>query len=181
MSKYDFLDQKENEEVVLVVRQHYWTFFSTIAFIGLIAITYFLILWKLGAGEISSWATVIVLALIIYIIIRSWFVWNNQTYIITSDRVISTEQSGWFNHSVSESTLENILFINNEIKGPVKTLFNFGNVRIRASGVVEDELLFKNVADPYNIQQIIVKAQKQKSSGSREDQDNTQINKTVLR
>ena len=74
--------------------------------------------------------------------------WWNQIYIITSDRVVTVEQRGWFSRSMSESTLENILYINHEVKGPLKTLFGFGDVRIRASGVTEDEIVFYNIPNP---------------------------------
>lgn len=180
MKKYDFLDQKEGEEIVLVIRQHAWVFFPIIFQIIAIIVLTVVISWFAESSDITSWATIIAILIAIYLVLRTWFMWNSRVYIITDDRLISVDQKGWFNHSVSEANLENILFINHEVKGPIKTIFNFGDVRIRASGVNEDELLFSNVTNPYDIQQIIVKIQKQKT-GSREQNNKNTQEKIVLR
>jgi uncharacterized membrane protein YdbT with pleckstrin-like domain len=180
MKKYDFLDQKEGEEIVLVIRQHAWVFFPVILQIIAIIVLAVMVSWFAKSSNITSWATIIAILIAIYLVFRTWFMWNSRVYIITDDRLISVDQKGWFNHSVSEANLENILFINHEVKGPIKTIFNFGDVRIRASGVNEDELVFFNVTNPYDIQQIIVKVQKQKT-GSREQNNKNTQEKIVLR
>lgn len=167
MEDYKFSGKKENEKILLVIRQHPWVFFYLgIGIIGglvlyLLSYTYF----HKSISWFSLWGTIFIIAIIVYLGIRAWYMWINQVYVVTSDRVISVEQKGWFSKSMSESNLENILFINNEVKGPIKTIFNFGDVRVRASGVVEDELVFYNVMNPYEVQQEIVKAQKEKTGG----------------
>lgn len=183
MSKYDFLSPKEDEEIILVVRQHPWFFFTPVLWILFFVMICMAIYIESKSGPIVSWTTVIVAVLMLYIISRSWYTWYSQTYIITSDRIVSVEQKGWFTHSVGEAVLENVLFINHVVKGPIKAMLNFGDVHIRASGVTEDELVFRNVANPYDIQQIIVKAQRKKIS-SKESSENHQTsdgNKPILR
>jgi hypothetical protein len=162
MSKYNFVSPKQDEEIVLVVRQHPWFFFVPILYImSLIAICVVVYL-KAGAGPIISWTTVVSAVLSTYILIRYWYIWYNQTYIITTDRIMAVDQRGWFTHSISEAVLENVLFINHVVKGPIKSMLDFGDVHIRASGVTEDELVFYNVANPYEIQQLIVSSQRKK-------------------
>ena len=179
MSKYDFLKQKDGEDIILVVRQHYWIFFITIVEIIILLAVYSLVLFYLKGNSAIGWISAVVIVLFLYVIIRAWFIWDKQVYVITSDRVIVADQSGWFGRTIGESMLENILFINHNIKGPIKTMFNFGDVHLRASGVTEDELVLHNVSNPYNIQQIIVKAQRTRT-GSRELKNENEINQKVL-
>jgi len=175
MTKYDWMNKKEDEEIILIVRQHPWYFFvpaiSILAVFGVLAMIFIFF----RSSQVLSWATVVALAMSLYILARAWFVWQSQTYVISNERLVGVEQRGWFTHSVSEATLENILFINHVIKGPIKTMLNFGDVHIRASGVTEDELVFRNVANPYEIQQLVVKAQKTKTGSSKLVEDNQKI------
>lgn len=172
MSKPDFISPKRDEEITLVVRQHPWFFFVPTLYILLLITICVLVYMKVGSGPIVSWTTVAAAILSAYILIRYWYMWYNQTYIITTDRIVAIDQKGWFTHSVSEAVLENILFINHVVKGPIKSMLDFGDVHIRASGVTEDELVFRNVANPYDIQQLIVNSQRKKIN-SRDSQEKT--------
>ncbi|OGD67105.1 hypothetical protein A3F08_00920 [Candidatus Berkelbacteria bacterium RIFCSPHIGHO2_12_FULL_36_9] len=163
MSEYQFSGQKDDEKVILVIRQSPWVFFYPGLIVILVIALYLAFFYFFQNKGFAFYSAMATLIIVVYIISRTWFVWWSQVYLITSDRVLSVEQKGWFDRSMSESNLENILFINHEVKGPVQTMFNFGNVRIRASGVVEDELVFTNVYNPYEVQQEIVKAQKEKT------------------
>lgn len=182
MSEYEFSGQKEGEKVILVVRQCPWSFTKPALFAILIIILYLATFYFFKTGPVILYSTITFFVTIIYLISRTWFMWWNQVYLTTSDRVIAVDQNGWFTRSMSESNLENILFINHEIKGPLRTLFNFGDVRIRASGVVEDELVFSNVFNPYEVQQEIVKAQKAKTNNiSIKHEADERESKVVLR
>lgn len=183
MDEYEFAGQKENEKVILVVRQHPWVFFYTGLIILLIVVIYLILFLFTKSSWLVSWGTLIIIVAIIYLIIRAWFVWWNKVYILTNDRIIAVDQSGWFARTVSEANLENILFINHEVKGPIKTVFNFGDVHIRASGVIEDELVLFNVYNPYDIQQEVVKAQKKITGrrGSVQEKKNGKENQVILR
>lgn len=185
MNDYQFSGQKENEEVIIVLRQHFWVFAIPILEIVLALLIYIIIFHFAGASAITSWATIIFLAFSLYIFTRAWFIWWNQVYLITNERALAVDQRGWFHKTVSEANIDNILFINHEVKGPIETLFNFGDVRIRASGVVEDELVFKNVADPYDIQQIIVRNQKSRPNHDgpveEKEEENDKSGKVILR
>ena len=163
MQDYTFQGQKDGEEVIFVAKQHPMVFMKpTIVSVIIIIVTIVLIKIALALFAVMGFTYIvgiIALVLLLNIITKNIFVWQNSVIILTSQRLLIADQNGWFNRTVSETNLENILTINHAIKGPIQTMFNFGDLNIRASGVGEDELVFYDVSDPYNLQQQIVKSQ----------------------
>lgn len=177
MDDLEFAGQNTGEEVIVATKQNAWFFvpsiFKIIDLWLIVALIYHFL--GGGAGEETakgflqsiimisgptSWVILVALPWSIYIIASAWFTWANTIYLLTNQRVIEVEQRGWFSRVVSEVTLRNILFISHKIEGPVKTLLNFGSIHIRASGVVEEEIVLANVSEPYDLQQKIVTEQK---------------------
>lgn len=157
---YEFAGQNDNEKVLLVVKQHgLFAFWATIKTLGLILV-YVVILKFFGASTITSYATYIILIWILYIIIFNWFRWANTVYLLTDHRIICVYQYSFFRRIISESTLENILFISNRVEGLVQTFFDVGSIHIRTSGVSEEEMVLSCIKSPYEVEQEIVKAQK---------------------
>jgi len=166
MSDLEFHGQKEGEEVLLVLKQNAIVFFAMILkvvtlwliFILLYKLSFY-IPWDWYSYVLSAWLWVAIVGSL-YMFATRWYTWANTVYLLTNDRVLSVEQKGWFNRVISEATLGNILFISHKVEGPMQTMFNFGSIHIRASGVVEEEIVLRNVTDPYEAQQEIVGAQK---------------------
>lgn len=155
--EYSFRGQRPNETILLVAKQHIWSFstavclWTVIILLGLLAIKFF------GASAVSSLviATGVLIGLIITI--RHWFLWTNGVYLVTNQRVIKTDQLGFFKRLISEAELDRIQEITTEIGGPIRTMLNFGTVHIQTasrSGKIDLE----NVPSPYDIQQTIVRA-----------------------
>ncbi len=169
MPEVEFNGQKEDEIVLLAIKQTPLIFFpSVMKVITLLLIEVllfkfsFMVSWQYY-NALFSFSFYIALVWSFYILLSCWYMWANTVYVLTNDRVISVMQKGWFNRVVGEATLNNILFISNKVQGPLQTVFNFGSIHIRASGVTEEELLLANVSNPYDNQQKIVGAQKKYS------------------
>ncbi len=157
---YTFRGQRADETVTLVTKQHVWLLMP-IALVWLVALVVFggsLLIF--GASRATSIVlvalTVIGLAYSFYF----WFTWNNSDYIITSQRVIKIDQVSLFNRMISEAEIHRIQEISTEIKGPVRTLLNFGVVRIKTASD-DSKLDLDDVTNPYDVQQAIVQIQKQ--------------------
>lgn len=170
MEEYTFAGQKDDEKVVLIVKQHPWVMTKPFLWILLIlTITIFAIKIALVYSD-TMIVTYIIGTVGILMMFniggKNYYVWQNSIFVLTNERIIIVDQNGWFNRNVSEANLENILFINHNIKGFIRSMMNFGDLNIRASGVAEDELIFYDVSDPYNIQQAIVKAQSELKSNN---------------
>lgn len=158
--EYEFVGQNEQEKVVDVIKYHPWFFVRPLLkILGLLLIL--LILFKFfGASAVTSYSLFIIIPWITYIILVNWFRWANTVYLITNHRIICVDQSGLFRRIVSEAILTNILFMSHKIEGFLPTFLNIGSVHLRTSGVTEEEIVLKNIKDPYEVQQEIAKAQK---------------------
>ncbi len=160
MSELEFDNQRKDEEVVLMSRRHPWVLAKS----GLIAVIVILIVASsfmiFGASLITSIALVVSLVFIaLYGFIR-WFVFANDIYILTNQRIINIDQSGFFSRRVSEAELANILNVSYEVQGPVKSLLNFGDISIDTSGSDRNFLVLKNIENPHFIQEKIVSEQR---------------------
>lgn len=165
-ASFDFRGRRSDETVILVARFHAWLLMPIVymwlfLFLGLgLTLKYF------GASGITSIAIAVVALIGGLYSFYQWFIWNNGTYIITNQRVIRIEQLSLFNRQISEAELDRIQEISTEIKGPIHTMFNFGTVRIQtASSTGKVDLV--DVTNPYDIQQEIVRVQRQLVEGDK--------------
>lgn len=160
MSDIEFDNQRNDEEIVILGRRHPWILAKAGMIIVVAILVVVLIFMIFGASLVSSIALIsaIVFALI-YGFIR-WFVYTNNIFILTNQRIINIDQGGFFSRRVTEAELGNILNVSYEIKGPIKSLLNFGEVSIDTSGSDINALILKNVENPHFIQEKIVSLQK---------------------
>ena len=85
-----------------------------------------------------------------------WFLYNNYLYVLTNQRVIIIEQSGFFSRQIVETELDKIQNITVEVKGLMATILNFGDIKIRTAGI-DATIILKSVNNPYEVQQKIIK------------------------
>jgi len=157
---YVFRGQRADEEVVLVTKQHIWLLLPVLMiWIVIVALLIASIAW-LGASKYSSVIIVILALSGLGYSFYFWFTWNNSDYIVTSQRVIKIDQVSLFNRMISEAEIDRIQEISTEIKGPIRTMLNFGTVRMKTASD-DSKLDLDDVTDPYGVQQTIVQIQKQ--------------------
>ncbi len=157
---YTFRGQRSDESVVLVTKQHIWLLMPILlvwAIVGAIIAASLLIF---GASRVSS---IVIFGLVVVGLAYSfyfWFIWNNSNYLVTNQRVIKIDQVSLFNRMISEAEIHRIQEISTEINGPIRTMLNFGTVRIKTASD-DSKLDLGDVTDPYDVQQAIVQIQKQ--------------------
>ncbi len=161
-SPYTFEGQRSDEDVIFVKKQHPWVL-ATAGFIGLgliILLAVAILIW--GLSGITS--LLIVLVIIFALVYGGYrlFIYNSYLYILTNQRLILIEQKGLFSRRLSESELDKIQNIAVEVNGPIKTLLNFGNIKITTAGV-DPVMVVGNVENPYLVQQEIIKYSKNQS------------------
>lgn len=158
--EYTFRGQRSDEAVLLVARGHVWKMapaFLVWLIVILIMIPVFMFF---GASKYTSWTLVAFVVWGLFYTFYRWFIWNNGLAIITNQRVIKIEQRGLFSRQINEAELARIQEISTEISGPIRTMLNFGTVKIQtASSTAKVDL--EDVPSPYDIQQSIVRAQKE--------------------
>jgi len=95
-------------------------------------------------------------------LMRTYRLWRYSMLVATNLRLIIVNQLGVFDRSVSQVELEKINDISYRKKGFLQTVFNYGAIKIQASGVESIEL--KNLSHPSFIQQDIADLQDEFSS-----------------
>lgn len=166
--KKEFPTQKSDEKVILILRKHWfmlaWPFFKGVFFI--VAAAFLPTVGKLGfyifnsafisflyAGWMIFWGSYI---------LYEYLNWYRDSFIITNKRVVNVDQKSLFRRRVSEVDLEKIQDIAHEVTGVSASLFNYGTVIISSAG--SDSIELKDIAEPSEIQDIIVKLVKEATS-----------------
>lgn len=157
---YEIDDQRPDEEIVFLCHMHPWV----LAKVGVVSILLILItvaaflIW--GTSLISSIILLISLAIIIVYGSARAFLYKNAIFIITTHRVINVSQTGLFQRKVQELELENIYNLQYEIKGPIKSFLNFGDLELTTIGSPENAIHVKNIENPHFIHEKISELRK---------------------
>lgn len=151
---YTFEGQKEDEEIILVLRKHPWTL-SAFCFKLLIAAVFLTILFiKFGLSWVFSYFFFPIFIVCLYFGYKAYFNWQNNLYLLTNLRILAVMQQGFFHRKVSEIYLDKISDIAYEIKGFWQTMLNYGEVLIKGEG--EQTFTLKNIENPYTISQKVM-------------------------
>ena len=172
---------RENEEIYLTVRPHWFTLFIDLLplklffkglIIGLILALIFIPFWpeqliniipSLVNVNISFFliffVSIILLILwsAIFIIITDYYL---DSWIITNQRTVHTELKGLFNRTVSVIQHEQIQDVSVDIHGVFPVMLNYGDVHMQTAGKFR-EFVLKKIPNPYQTKSIIFKAQKE--------------------
>jgi len=169
-----------DEKIIILTKQHPWYFTKSIYFSVIFIIAVLVSYYFFAFNKVTIYLLIVGIILTILFFIYEYFTWSKTYYIITNHRVITYDQVGFFSKIMKEVTLQNILFISHEIKGPINNFLDRGDVRIRASGVTEDEMVFKNIASPYDVEKQISYAQKSVNKKEENTEENKK-NRTLIR
>jgi hypothetical protein len=159
VEEYNFRGQREDEEVLLMAKQHPWVMAKTGFIVLIMANLVVLSLLLFGASAYTSWIMIVAIFIAAIMIGYRWFVWWNGAYILTNQRIIRLEQKSLFHRLISEAELDRIQDVTTEIKGFIQTSLNFGTVHIQTASA-QTMIDLTNIINPYEMQQKIVKAHK---------------------
>lgn len=157
-----FDGENPNEHVLFVLHRHPWVLLRTGFWVVGLLLILTLLFRLFGASQVTSIALFVLLPVMLYIAFRSWFLWTNSVYVLTNDRLLAVHQQGWFSRNVKEVALEMIMTVSHDVRGPIATMFNFGEINIQASGASEKDMTLEFIYDPYEVQQRITKAQRER-------------------
>jgi membrane protein YdbS with pleckstrin-like domain len=144
----------ENEEILLVTRQHWFVLFSAIL-LEIIVTLGVIVAISVAAFSFPPAAFGYVLVVLpLLSMLHDVMVWMNRQYIVTNRRVI--QFSGIFNKSVVDSSLEKV----NDVKLTQSffgRIFDFGDVEIMTASELGVNL-FKRIGDPVNFKTAMLNA-----------------------
>lgn len=147
-----FNDLKEGEQLIFVIRKHWW-FFIKFFFqaLALLIITIILLILKIS----YSWILVIVAMIAgIGLFFYYWFLWKNDMYILTDQRLIDIDRNNIFHKQVTEVSLDKIQDVSYTVSGMIPMILNFGKVSIQTAGQSEN-VEIRLAPRPQNLQKQI--------------------------
>lgn len=149
-----FRGQRDGEKVIFVTNQHPWVL-AKAGFIILILILVMIgAIAIFGASGISSWVILVLFLFIFCYGFYNWYLWKNGMYILTNLRIIKSMQISLFHRAITEAELHRIQDITCEVNGFSNTALNIGDIKVQTAS---DKLIdFKNIYNPYDLQQKIV-------------------------
>lgn len=146
---------KEGERLIRVVRPYWLTMFGSMIASAVLSIApfFFLVpLFRLGGWGVAGFVVLVVLG--VFLALRTAFVFSLNVFIVTDARIIDVDQRGFFERTVSESTLDTIQDVSVRVKGILQTLFHYGSVMVQTAGTTAT-LELNGVKNPEEIQDMI--------------------------
>ncbi|HEY3313090.1 MAG TPA: PH domain-containing protein [Anaerolineales bacterium] len=144
----------ENEEIILVTRQHWFVLFSAIL-LEIFVMAVVIIGASIASISFPPAALAFVLVLVpLLSMLHDILVWKNRQYIVTNRRVV--QFSGIFNKNVVDSSLEKV----NDVKltqSFLGRIFDFGDVEIMTASELGVNL-FKRIGEPVNFKTAMLNA-----------------------
>ena len=169
LNKFRFIGQKEGEEILLLVRRHWFNMFIQFLMIAFAVILLIVIYAALpvifpffasGAGfKVLIFLASLFMIFIWMLFSLIWIDYYFDIWIITNKRIINIEQKGLFIRHVSELAFKNIQDVTTEVTGFIPTVLNYGDVFIQTAAEKE-RFIFKQVPGPYKIKDLIMNLQK---------------------
>jgi hypothetical protein len=153
---FSFSGQKPGERVVSVIKNHPIILFSPglKSIIALVAGISVFLFWP---SQYSGMVLLIFILIAFAIFFRTFYDYSQSVFVVTNQRVISVDQHGFWKRKITETEIEKIQDVSSETSGIFRTMFKFGNLMIRTAGVSQgSEIVVKNIANPYQVQQKIV-------------------------
>jgi hypothetical protein len=160
-----FPGQQDNEEIHLVVREHWIIFVMRFLSWLVFALVLMGAEWAINTylpsftGTIYMYAfnlfkDVYMMFLLLGLLII-WTIYYLNIQIITNERIVDITQNSLVNHTISELHLSHIEDVTSEVKGILGTMFNYGNVYVQTAGAV-DRFTFSRVPNPAKTEKLIL-------------------------
>jgi hypothetical protein len=154
-------NSQPQETVKIFLRRHWIDLVRIVLFSGLMLLVPVVVGVVLQLADISLldhpiWGPALVLLFSSYLFIVFMITITELTdywldvWIVTTERVINTEQLGLFNRLVSEVHLEQIQDITSETRGFLETFLTYGDVYVQTAAERE-RFRFKNVNNPDDV------------------------------
>jgi hypothetical protein len=160
-----FATQNPGEKIYILARRHWiknigWItrnlFYSTIPFI--LWIFFSVIGLPLPTDMVANRVYTVILMLFYSVIltnvVRDFFDWYFDPYIVTNERVLDFTFNPFTNYSVEEASLEDIVTVKQKTSGIVGAIFNYGDVTISTEAFT-DAMVFEAASKPARVRDIV--------------------------
>ena len=169
----DKLDLEPEEDVLTVVRKHWFILATQLVGVGIVAVLPMVLLTivlqvpraaGIGTFSIEGYTPLVTFALAAWLLFSTFsafVIWTHyylDLWVITDRRIIAVEQIHFFNRTVAIFRLERLQDIEFSIKGLLQTFFNFGTISAQTAGHMEANFTSQGMPNPDQLQATIQKA-----------------------
>ncbi len=77
-------------------------------------------------------------------------------WVITNRRIVSVDQSGFFNSMIASWQYHNVVEVSAEKRGILQTLLNYGHIEIQTAGMADEYEQMDNVSNPEHVRSLII-------------------------
>ncbi len=169
----DKLDLEPEEDVLTVVRKHWFILATQLIGVGIVAVLPMVLLTivlqvpraaGIGTFSIEGYTPLVTFALAAWLLFSTFsafVIWTHyylDLWVITDRRIIAVEQIHFFNRTVAIFRLERLQDIEFSIKGLLQTFFNFGTISAQTAGHMEANFTSAGMPNPDQLQATIQKA-----------------------
>jgi hypothetical protein len=176
MSRKLFPSQRPEEQVYLVVREHWVRLGLKLVVWGIFA-SLPTLLYRAGpdrfpnlfegvAGQILGLASQVYSLAAILALLIIWVLYYLNVHIVSDERIVDIDQVGLLRHVISELNIETIEDVTSETTGILGNIFDFGTVFIQTAGTTE-RFQFESVPRPTKIAGLILDLYERQTSGNR--------------
>jgi uncharacterized membrane protein YdbT with pleckstrin-like domain len=131
---------------------------SVLALVVYFALQYYVPFLREGLWSgILDIVFLMIMLFIVYTIFLTWVHDYLDTYIITTERVLSIDQIDFFHRRIAEADIGNVQDVKVRVNGVFATFLGFGNVRIQTAGADSSTLWLKDISLPYETKDLILK------------------------
>ena len=160
-----FPGQQENEQICMVVREHWmalllrflaWLIFAAILFLADWAIKMYAPI--LNSSPYLGWVNLAKSVYLMFLclgLLIIWVIYYLNIQIITNERVVDIVQDSLLKRKISELHLSRLEDVTSEVNGLLGTFLDYGNVYIQTAGETE-RFTFSRVPNPASIEKMIL-------------------------
>lgn len=168
----------EGENIIKVLRRHYWIMLPTtfviilmavfpVIFVSIVSSDFLpldpalknFVIDFLNGSEWKTFAYSLYLLLLWVFFFIEWTDYYLDVWVITNKRIVDIEQKGFFHREITSFNYEQIQDITIETRGFIETLFKFGTLHVQTAGVGRN-ILINHAADPEEARLLILSLQK---------------------
>ncbi len=161
-----------NEEVVTVIRKHWFMFaiqvfiLSVVALFPLLAALFIPATAFESLSQIGASSTFLVFLYMLWVLMTwnlafiSWTTYYLDTWIVTNRRIIDIDQRALFQRKVTTLMLEKIQDMTVDVDGLFQTLFGFGTLILHTAGAEDPDIVIRYAAYPQHAKDRILECQR---------------------
>jgi formate-dependent nitrite reductase membrane component NrfD len=155
--EFSFRGQREGEEIVMVLHRHPWSLAKEGAIVAVGAVIIMLMFIWFQLSKPAIWTLFILGPLLLAYGAHAWYIWWNNLYLVTSERIIVLIHRSIFSRRVEDYGLDKIQSVASDTHGVASAMLNFGTVLLGIIGAKEP-IQLQFVEDTYAVQEKILLA-----------------------